>query len=521
MRSRNNNSRRTCCPPHPQYPLTCETPVSSLAVRTPSSKSKPPEDPLKGFLPKGDPSRPYLLRRPDSDRSSDVVETTDLSSGRSEVLVSSEVVEAELVAEPSLPEILQEPNLIAEPTLPVEPTQPDELASSEDEIAPPVSVDIPSPMVVSETTSAPVSTAPPIVTPNSRTNVRRSRTKKTPVLLYLASAGMAVIVGVLAYFVLGGNQRLQLAKDGSSISLATKPGGSDSLPRQRDDAEVTITVPDDGPMPGTIASASPKSSSRNSNSLGPSLASDLNASAGDSPNISSLPMPGMAPSIVSEEPVPPPPSMAEDAPTVSDAPVRPPTMDPPPDAMKIAKGRELMVAAFDAVSGGDLQTMSLAVEQAVSNAGSPDQQQLADQYQQLVDLAKFYDGAVDRTLDQLQAAQMLNITPSLIASVVEASADRLVLKINGTNKRFQRASLPLVLIDHLAADSLDAGGATTLAAKSAYHAVAKVAGTARHRQQAIGWLRTLDESETEVDVAGVASAINDLLRGYLSGGDGQ
>jgi hypothetical protein len=136
------------------------------------------------------------------------------------------------------------------------------------------------------------------------------------------------------------------------------------------------------------------------------------------------------------------------------------------------------------------------------------QDQAEDLYQ-LADLATYYRVGIEKALAGLEVSSELAVTDSFRVIIVETGPDRLVVRYNAKNRSFTLDEFPFSLAHRLATFSIPQTPASQ-AAKAVYQAVAPKS-TEAYRQEAIGWLRTMDAKVDGADPSRLADTIERLF----------
>ncbi len=169
----------------------------------------------------------------------------------------------------------------------------------------------------------------------------------------------------------------------------------------------------------------------------------------------------------------------------------------------LAKARQILATA-------KWDQMNAAAEAAAQAAATPEQKQMAKQLVQLAELATHYHDGVEKALDGLKAAETFNVSDQLQISVVEITAEKVVLRFNGRNKDYARAELPLVIAHKIAGFTMQVDAPATKAAAQAYQSLAPVT-TPQYREQAIEALEAMRPQLDGVDLADVVAAIRQVF----------
>ncbi|MGV3485843.1 MAG: hypothetical protein ACO1RT_15605 [Planctomycetaceae bacterium] len=178
----------------------------------------------------------------------------------------------------------------------------------------------------------------------------------------------------------------------------------------------------------------------------------------------------------------------------------------PPTAEQVNAGEAALAAVTAAIVSHQWDKMKPLSETAAAAAASESQKELAEDLLQLVDLAVYYRGGIEKSISTLQAGNELDLTNDLKVVIVEASSDKLVIRFNGRNKEYTFDALPLSLAHKLAVLSMPGDSPTTQAAKYAFQAVAPVT-TAPYREAAIAELENIDGEVEGAEPARLVAAI--------------
>ncbi len=333
---------------------------------------------------------------------------------------------------------------------------------------------------------------------------RRRRSMLPSLLMGTVVIGLtASVVGLTYFLVFGPGQVAVNSRDGVLNISTSRPNQVDAIeqasppgPTQGADA---VRIRDRDPIMGTLGPATPQSSN---DSLGGDLAmpsanqTPTPTPGDDSPLMDNAAMPSVSPNPDTAPMVDAPPMV--ETPPMAEAPPRAeaPPMTPEPTAEAIEAGKAAILQAKAAIRSADWSQMKSIAEKASELAADDTQRLTAEGLFQLADLATFYKVGIDQAIAGLQIGSTFEVVTGIEANVVESGPDKLIIKVNGSNKRYTFATIPLVVAHKLATFHVSPDDATGVAAKAAFQAVAPIS-MPQHREQSIQWL-----SEIEDEIAG-------------------
>jgi len=152
----------------------------------------------------------------------------------------------------------------------------------------------------------------------------------------------------------------------------------------------------------------------------------------------------------------------------------------------------------------------LADDAQAAAAGDQQKEQAAMMYQ-LVDLATFYHGGIEKGLTLLKAGNELDITDELKIVIVETGPDKLIVRFNGKNKEYTFDTIPLSLAHKIAKLTMSGDAPTSIAAKHCYQAIAAVT-TQAYREAAVAELEKITEEVEGAEPAKLVAAIRLLYQ---------
>jgi hypothetical protein len=215
--------------------------------------------------------------------------------------------------------------------------------------------------------------------------------------------------------------------------------------------------------------------------------------------------PAPNPNMVPEPMVPETP---EPAPT-EPIPAEPPMPEPTPE--EIQAGVVALTAVGTAIKQHDWANMKRLAEAAEAVAAGPQQKLLAGDLFQFVDLVSYYHGAIEKSLKTLGSGVELDLSNQVKVIVVEATPAKLIIRVNGNNREYETAKLPLGIANKLAEMSLAADPATLQAAKLSYQAMSPVT-TPEIRLAAVNELEKITDEVEGAEPAKLVSVIRFLYQ---------
>jgi len=212
---------------------------------------------------------------------------------------------------------------------------------------------------------------------------------------------------------------------------------------------------------------------------------------------------------------------AESAPSVSsepmvDAPMVVPTIETQPATSKVtdaqnAESEKVVDSLVEAIKRHDWEGMKTISEQLATRPMLEPLQQRAGSLYQLVDLATYYRGGIQKGLLTLQAGNEFDLTNDLKVVIVEVGNDKLIIRFNGKNKEFTFDTIPLSLAHKIAQLSLTNDDATARTAKFAFQAIAPIT-TPPYRDEAIAEIEKITEEVEGAEPAKLVAAIRDIYQ---------
>ena len=226
--------------------------------------------------------------------------------------------------------------------------------------------------------------------------------------------------------------------------------------------------------------------------------------------------PDMTPETMVSEPVVPEPMTPEtpDPTTPETTPTEPDSTEPPmtePTPEELQAGVVALTAVGAAIKQHDWANMKRLAEAADAVAAGPEQKLLAADLFQFVDLVTYYHGAIEKSLKTLSSGIELDLANQVKVIVVEATPAKLIIRVNGNNREYETAKLPLGLAHKLAEMSLSADPTTMQAAKLAYQAMSPVT-TPEIRTAAVDELAKISDKVEGAEPAKLVSVIRFLYQ---------
>lgn len=221
--------------------------------------------------------------------------------------------------------------------------------------------------------------------------------------------------------------------------------------------------------------------------------------------------------------------LVESVPAMSDLPMGAPSSTPiPADAMpteppvpamasepvepteaQVAEAEQALNAVVASIKQHDWNQMKTLAEKANALPMPGPMQARAEALYQLVDLAAYYRGGLEKSLLTLKAGNEFDLTNDLKVVIVEVGTNKLIIRFNGKNKEYTLDSMPLRLAQKIAELSVPADSPTAQAAKFAFQAIAPVT-TPPYRDEAIAELEKIAEEVEGAEPAKLVAAIRDI-----------
>ena len=201
----------------------------------------------------------------------------------------------------------------------------------------------------------------------------------------------------------------------------------------------------------------------------------------------------------------------EGAPATASPPEMAPPMDGPSEEM-LAAADKAAAASRDAIRNHDWSNMMALAEKAFEAAQTEEQKASASARRRLVHYATEYQDAIDRSLDQLRIeGGTLQLNETLIAAVVEITPAKLILKVAGKVKEYERDSLPRPVTSVLAPKSLPANEALLAVFRGAWQCLQENAIEADFEDAIKQWERYRGQTD-EADVEGLETEVKAIFR---------
>ena len=184
---------------------------------------------------------------------------------------------------------------------------------------------------------------------------------------------------------------------------------------------------------------------------------------------------------------------------------------PAPSEEQIKAGDIAVAAIVTAIKQHDWPQMKQLATDAQAAAASDQQKEQAEMLFELVDLATYYRGGIDKAIGTLAAGNELDISDELKVVVVEKGPNKLIIRFNGKNKEYTFDTLPLTIAHKVARLTLPGDLPTNQAAKHCYQAIAAVT-TPLYREAAIAELENITEEIEGAEPAKLIAAIRLLYQ---------
>lgn len=172
--------------------------------------------------------------------------------------------------------------------------------------------------------------------------------------------------------------------------------------------------------------------------------------------------------------------------------------------MDIAIGR-----TSAAIRNTDWQQMSAFAKKSAEMPGTDQQLRTAESLYEIVDLANHYREGIRRGIETLNTGSDFEIDFGVRVIVVEASPERLVVRLNAKTHRYLFDQIPLLLAHRLSTFAMPSDSPSTIAAKAAFEAISKNA-TPEHRQRSLKILESINKEIPGADPKLVAEGLRRL-----------
>ncbi len=337
--------------------------------------------------------------------------------------------------------------------------------------------------------ASPVEATIPVVR-NRTSGKRRSRVPWLPIFLSLFCLGAIAGLGGLVLVLQRTDPIVINTSGGPLIGSAADPDGDGRVVGPPGYVAPAERRPHDPVMGGLAGDMPPPQPPELIDESGQPLAADVNPSSPD------MSMPDM-----------PPPEMAmptQPTPEIpgTDAPVPMPESTPE----QIQAGEAAIAAVVDAIKQHDWIKLKPLAEKADLMAVNDLQKEQATMLYQLVDLATFYRGGIEKGLTSLHGGNELDLSPGVKVAIVEAGPDNLIIQHNGKNRPYTLDTMPLLIAHKLAKLSLPADSPTNQAAMYAFQAITPIT-IAEYREAAIKSLEMISAEVEGADPAKLVAAI--------------
>jgi hypothetical protein len=193
-----------------------------------------------------------------------------------------------------------------------------------------------------------------------------------------------------------------------------------------------------------------------------------------------------------------PPEMKPESP----ASTKPDSPSPKPNANSTA-ALPLLKKARDEIGGHQFSEAQALLAKAAPLLANDDQQAKHTRLTLLLDYTKQFKDAIDRTLARLESGNTFEVGRTVV-SVVEVRPREVVVRVNGTNRTYQRTEMPIGMAVALGDMSLQKDTPEAKLVRGAY--VVACSSKPEEIEKAKGWWT---EAAGRVDVKSLFPVIND------------
>ena len=363
---------------------------------------------------------------------------------------------------------------------------------------------------------SPASNGPPVlvaVEDHIQTGSVRGRTRKKPILGMLMfgtfTTGMLAVIGTLIYFLVFGSGKVAITNSDGQLTISTEPASEDDkqiVAKPLAENSVRPQPQPLDPVMGTLAESRPPASRPDDPSGLANQMQNKPSTTEDSTETTTSESDGGEPANMTDA------DMAAPA-TTSDDPQPEPTPEPTPEpAMTdemIANADQKISELQALIKQADWTQMKPTAEAVTEMRMTEEQQELSEALYELVDLATYYRGGIEKAVGDLSVGNDFAVTDDFRVIVVEKGEDLLVVQYNKKNRSFTFNEFPFSLAHKLATFSI-AASPTREAAKAVYQAIAPKA-TEDYRKESITQLRNIRGEVEGADPARLADTIERLF----------
>jgi len=204
------------------------------------------------------------------------------------------------------------------------------------------------------------------------------------------------------------------------------------------------------------------------------------------------PQPELEPSNVEPEPVKPA--------------VKPEPMKPMPTAAELTELSRLMKEAKTALGDFNFEEATAALEQARELAKLPKHQAVVKRLKMVGDMARRFREAIQESMGKLDAGDVIKVGTSTEAAIVEASPDKLIIRVAGQNRTYTLDDMPLGLAVNIGERALNTDDPKTKLVKGAYVFVDKRTDTPQLEKVKTWWEEAQDSG---VDAGELLAVLSD------------
>lgn len=164
-----------------------------------------------------------------------------------------------------------------------------------------------------------------------------------------------------------------------------------------------------------------------------------------------------------------------------------PESTPRPTPAELAELSRLMKEAKTALGDFSFEEADEALAKAEQAAKLPEHKAVVQRLKAVAGMAKTFRGAIQETMFKLEAGEVIKVGSTTEAAIVEASPNKLIIRIAGQNRTYTLDDLPLGLAANLGDRALNPENPTTRLLKGAYVFIDKRSDPAQLKKAKTWW----------------------------------
>ena len=354
-------------------------------------------------------------------------------------------------------------------------------------------------------------TASPVVRKKARRPVRRKKSIMVPLFMSVVTLALISMVGLLAYALVFDKQTISISRDDGSLTIASNK--TDQPP----------------PKPGTPKLNSPATNQSGANSKELQSPGKPPTPMNSEPQIDSVPnRPDpepefkLDPQLAPERPfetkserrpkTDPVPKVKAVEPEVSVSPPMQPSPEKTSAIFEMEKATRVEVDPDkfrDAIRKADWTEMAKIAEMIHQLQLSAEDEAEIEGPMSVADLAIYYRKGIEKAVANLASGNDFEVANGFRVVVVDKTDQSLTVRYNAKNQEFKFDAMPLSLAHKLASFQVP-DGPSGKAAKAVYQAIAPKS-TLQHREQAIAWIREIDQPIEDADAETLIQTLQSIF----------